>query len=77
MNLSLIKSEFQQYIRPAQGRSEVLLEISAQYDRFSEHWDLRASDIHEMIVASFDETHVFWSGPDSVSYTHLTLPTKA
>ena len=71
MNLSLIKSEFQQYIRLSQGRSEVLLEISAQYDRFSEHWDLRASDIHEMIEASLDGTHVFWSGPDYHPYESL------
>ena len=43
------------------------------YRRFIE----RFPDVHELAVAEEDEVLKYWEGLGSVSYTHLTLPTKA
>lgn len=71
MNLSLIKSEFEQYVHHSAQRIEVLSELSEQYDRFSAHWDLSVSDIPAMIQASLDQQHPFWSGGDYHPYESL------
>ncbi len=71
MNLSLIKSEFEQYVQHSAERTELLLELSEQYDRFGAHWDLTTADIPGMIQASLDQQHSFWSGGDYHPYESL------